>query len=114
MSFDPDDFPDIHEECVPADEVVQYALQNHGEEIDQAVNEKHAEEWLSRSRACLELLSIVSQRDREHMRSAIKKRLRNKKEETEEPTDDQLFAIAADVSAYLEQLAKTFNVTALP
>jgi hypothetical protein len=99
---------DLHENCVSTDDAVPYVFENHWEEVEEAVADAHAREWLIQSRPCLELLSIVSQRDREHMREATRKWLRKKETDGHEPTEEQLFSIAADVSSFLEQLQSSF------
>jgi hypothetical protein len=107
VSYDDFDPGDLHEDCVPADDALSYVMENHWDEVEEIVNDSRGQAWLARSKPYIELLSIVSQRDREHMRGAIKLRLRKRNDDGDEPSDDQLFAIAADVSAFLEQLPKT-------
>jgi hypothetical protein len=103
MEFEPDD-ADLHEGCVSVDDVVDYVFEHNWDLVEEAAGDAKAKEWLSRSKACLEILSIVSQRDRAHMRGTIKKWLRKKQNDAEQLTEAQLFSIAADVSGYLEQL----------
>jgi hypothetical protein len=107
MNFDEED-SDLHEDCVATEDVFSYALENYWDELEEAVSDAKGQEWLKRSKPCLELLSIVSQRDRAHMRGAIKKWLRKKQSDGEELTEEKLFSIAADVSAFLEQLPTPF------
>jgi hypothetical protein len=99
---------DPHEECVSTDDVVPYVFENHWAEVEEAVSDARGKSWLADTRPCLELLTIISQRDREHMRGAIKKWLRKRQTAGDEPTEEQLFSIAADVSAFLEQLPQSF------
>jgi len=103
-----DDEYDLHEDCVSTDDVVPYVFENHWDEVEEAVSDFHGQRWLEQSRPCLELLSIVSQRDRAHMRGALKKWLRKRQSDRDEPTEEQLFSIAADVSGFIEQLLTTY------
>jgi hypothetical protein len=105
MSYAREDYDDPHENCVPKEEALTYVRENEWEHVDQIIRETQRLEWLSESQPCLNLLSIVSQRDRAHALGAIKKWLRRGQAGTEEITDEQLFAIAADVCAFLEQLS---------
>jgi len=108
MGFGDEEYYDLHENCVSVDDVVPYVFENHWDEVEEAVEDEHAREWLRQGRPCLELLSIVSQRDREHMRDAIKKWLIRKEAEEQQPNESQLFSIASDVSSFLEQLQSSF------
>jgi hypothetical protein len=103
-----DDYGDPHDDCVSVDDVVSYALENNWNEVEEAVSEFGSKEWLSRSKPCLELLSILSQRDSAHMRGAMKKWLRKKQNDAEAFTEEKLFSIASDVSAFIEQLQTSF------
>ncbi|OLB37257.1 MAG: hypothetical protein AUH11_09220 [Acidobacteria bacterium 13_2_20CM_57_17] len=100
--YAPDDY-DVHEDCVSTEDAVRYVFDNHWDLVEEAAGDAKGHEWLLKTKSSLEILSIVSQRDRVHMRGAIKKWLRKKQTDTEELTDAQLFSIAADVSAFLEQ-----------
>jgi hypothetical protein len=105
MDYEHDDpFGGLHDDCVPTEDVVSYVLEHHLEEIEEALAESRAEEWVSESKPCLELLSIVSQNDQAQLRAALRRRLRKNPSDEAGVTEDQLFAIAGDVSAYLEQL----------
>jgi hypothetical protein len=99
-----DRYGDLHDECVPRDEVVSYAFQNHGKEIEDQVRAALDDEWLSQNRPFIDLLSAISQRDRAHMQGAIKRKLRRREGEGIEAVQRQLFDIAADVASFLEQL----------
>jgi hypothetical protein len=105
MSYDEIDYGDPHEDCVSTDDVFTYACENHWDELEEVVGDSKSQEWLSQTKSCIELLSIVSQRDQAHMRGALKKQLRVKQSSGERVTEEQLFSIASDVSAFLEQLA---------
>src|SRR5258708_34813114 len=100
MDYEYDEqYGDPHEDCVSTEDVVLYALEHHLDEIEEAVAEYRAQEWVSESKPCLELLSIVSQHDQSQLRDALRKRLRNNRNDDVGVTEDQLFAIAGDVSA---------------
>jgi hypothetical protein len=107
MDYGDVDYDSIHDECVRMDEAVSYTLQNHWDEVKDALGEENSQKWLLQSKPCLDLLSIVSQRDRAHMRGAIKKWLRKKQSDGDDLSEEKLFSIAADVSAFLEQLPPT-------
>lgn len=102
-----DDYGDLHDECVSRDEVVSYVIENHWDEVEEFFRDSQTAEWLAESKPCLGLLSTVSQRDRAHMRSGIKKWFRKKPTNKDEITDEQLFAIASDVSAFIEELSNS-------
>jgi hypothetical protein len=108
MDYGDIDFDSIHEDCVPMDDAVSYALENHWQDVEEAISQGKSEEWLSQSKPCIELLSIISQRDRAHMRGAMKKWLRKGLSDGEELTQEKLFSIASDVSTFLEQLPSSF------
>jgi hypothetical protein len=105
--FDDKDYFDPHENCVSVDDALQHALENHWGEVEEAIGDYHAQGWLLKSRSCLELLSVVSRRDRAHMSGALKKWLRKKQNGGADPSEEQLFSIAADVAAFLEELSIT-------
>ncbi len=107
MSYDESesDYGDLHEDCVPVEDVVSYALENHWDEVEEAVAGTSGEQWLSRTKPCLDLLSVVSQRDRAHMQGAMKKRLQKKQDENSDVSEGELFAIASDACAFLEQVS---------
>jgi hypothetical protein len=109
MNFD-EEYGDLHEDCVATDDVFSYALENYWDELEEAVTDAKGQAWLKQSKPCLELLSIVSECDRAHMRGAIKKWIRKKQNDGEELTEEKLFSIAADVSAFLEQLPTPFDL----
>ena len=114
MGYDGDFYgdSDVHEDCISADEAVSYVLENHWPEIVAAVNDSRGEDWLNRTKPCLELLSIVSQRDREEMRGVM--RLRREQPDEEDPAEKHLFAIASDVSRFVEQLQPSVFALTLP
>jgi hypothetical protein len=49
------------------EEGLNYALENHFDEIVEAVKDAEAEDWLQESRDWLQLLNIISQHDREQI-----------------------------------------------
>jgi hypothetical protein len=103
MSEDNDfDYSALHDDCVPADDALSYVLENSWDEVEEAVRDSRGQQWLYRSRPYIDLLSVVSQRDREHIRGEITKQA------DDPPSAEQVFAIAADVSAFLEQLPKAY------
>jgi hypothetical protein len=104
MSEDYEEFQGLPDDVVSLEDVVSHVLDNNWDEVLEAVGESQGREWLNESATALGLLSTVSQRDRAHMRGAMKKWLRKKQTDSVEPTEGQIFAIASDVSAYLEQL----------
>lgn len=101
------DYGDLHDDCVSKDDVVDYAIENHWDEVEEFFRDTQRQEWLAESRPCLSLLSTVSQTDRAHMRSGIKKWFRKKASNQDDITDEQLFAIASDVSAFIEELSNS-------
>ena len=105
MREDYEEFQRLPDDVISMDDAVPHVLENHRDEVLEAVGEFQGKEWLAESATSLGLLSTVSQRDRAHIRGAMKKWLRKKLADPEEPTEAQIFAIASDVSAYLEQLA---------
>jgi hypothetical protein len=106
VSYD-DDPDDLHEGYIEEPDVVNHALEHYWDDVERAVVESRAREWLSQSEPCLHLLNIVSQGDHVHLRGCFKKRLFKKHDDDNELSAEQLFSIAADVASYLEQISNT-------
>lgn len=107
MSYDELEFndPPGPPEGYTADEdVLSSALENYWDEIRDAVEDVRGSDWLATSATCLELLSTVSERDFAHLRGGLKKFLRKGQNDGDELKDEQLFAIASDVAAFVEKL----------
>jgi hypothetical protein len=108
VSYDGDfgeyDEDGAHENCVAMEEAVTYACENHWDEVEEAVNEAHGQDWLSASKPCLELLSAVSQVDQTNAQSSLKKKLQER-DGDETVSEQQLFAVATDVSRVVERVA---------
>src|ERR1700675_4992037 len=93
------------------EDVLDSALQNHWDEVTEAVEDARGSDWLRDSATCLELLSTVSERDFTHLRGGLKKFLRKGQNDGDQLTDEQLFAIASDVAAFIEKLPVTLPTT---
>src|SRR5579859_4089160 len=86
------------------EDVLSSALENHWDEIKEAVEDARGSDWLKDSATCLELLSTVSQRDFTRLRGGLKKYLRRGKNDGDLLTDEHVFAIAADIASFIEKL----------
>jgi hypothetical protein len=86
------------------EDVLDSALQNHWDEVTEAVEDARGSDWLRDSATCLELLSTVSQRDFTHLRGGLKKYLRKGRNDGDQLTDEHLFAIASDIASFIEKL----------
>jgi hypothetical protein len=119
MSWDEHDDggQEAYEESLLEEHAVEWVLSNKFDEIEKAVLDNRANQWLSESEPWLELLNIVSQHDKEQLRAWIREGVINNKggidgprreEENEQQSSEeaQVFAIASDVSKFLERLPK--------
>jgi len=104
MSYDEADFDGVPEGYTADEDVLSSAFDNHWDEIKEAVEDTRGADWLTDSATCLELLSIVSRRDFTHLLGGLKKFLRKGQSYGDLLTGEQLFAIASDVSAFIEKL----------
>src|SRR5437899_175348 len=119
--FDPHEYVDdrdesaLHEECVHRDEVFRVVMENQFDEVREAVAEHAAQEWLADSADTIELVNIVSGYDREQLRGAIRDILDFEVPLNREVAPDDYFAVAADVSKFLERTrspyAETYGIT---
>ena len=87
---------------------VRYALEERTEEVERAVKQWQAEEWLEQSSDWLQLINIISQHDRQQLRDSIRYKAAygGKSEESVASQELQLFNVASDVSKLLESNAK--------
>jgi hypothetical protein len=100
---DGDDYAEVHENCVPANEVVSHVFQNNWAEVEYAVDSARGDEWLRQSKPCLDLVSKVSEIDRARSASILKKKLQQSQgEEEEEVSDELLLTIATEICRFLE------------
>ncbi|HXM48330.1 MAG TPA: hypothetical protein VN956_10845 [Pyrinomonadaceae bacterium] len=105
MSYDEaEDFGGVPEGYTADEDVLSSAFENYWDEIQEAVEDSRGSDWLTNSAIHLELLSIVSQRDFTHLRGGLKKLLRKGQSDGDLLTDEQLFAIASDISTFVEKL----------
>jgi hypothetical protein len=86
---------------------LEYALTERTHEVEEAVKDWQAEEWLEDSRHWLQLVNIISQHDREQLRENIREKAfhPNKPPKVIPGTDSQLFNLASEISKLLESLA---------
>jgi hypothetical protein len=108
MDFEEDHF-ELPDDVISKDDALSYVCENEWENVEEVFRDLEREEWLKTSKTCLELLSVISQKDRAHMRGGIKKWLRKKQNDGDDVTEEQLFAIAADVCGFVEELANSSN-----
>jgi hypothetical protein len=96
---------------------LEYVLDNQFAEVRQAVEGTQAEEWLARSDDWLQLVSIISQHDREQLRGTIRSRAYDKGIKPSDSGELHLFNLASEISKFLESLANKHsaeNNDALP
>ena len=105
MSYDPTDYDegDLHQDCVPSDQVLSHVLENAFEAVRDAVAEEAARDWLGDSVGTIEVINIVSSYDREQLRAAFRNVLRIDAPADREVSPDNYFAVAADVAKFLER-----------
>jgi hypothetical protein len=124
MSWDEhDNEREEYEDSILRDHALEWALTNEFDEIERAVLDKRANEWLSESEPWLELLNIISQHDKEQLRNSIREGVTAKEgqadaqapstSEEQRSEEAQAFAIASDLSKFLERLPKS-EVGTLP
>lgn len=83
---------------------LDYVLEAKFEEVRRKVEETEAQEWLARSGDWLQLLSIVSQYDRERFRRSVRAQTGAGSARTEANDEIRLFNVASEVSKFLESL----------
>jgi hypothetical protein len=111
MNYDEEEFSGPPEGYTADEDILSSAFENHWDEIKEAVEDARGSDWLADSMICLELLSTVSERDFTHLRGGLKKFLRKGQNDGDQLTDEQLFAIASDVAAFIEKLPVTLPNT---
>ncbi len=112
MSFDEQEDARAEYEAAIADQALKddglrYALQECPDEVEDAVRQWQADEWLVESREWLQLINIVSQHDREQLRYTVRRRADHNQGSEQQATDIdlQLFNTASDISKLLESIA---------
>ncbi|SRR5712692_8362575 len=106
---DYDDSPEfqIPDDYLPTDEALDYAVENHWDEILSILEEERSDEWLKESEPFLDLLSIVSRHDKDQLRAVIRLGIVDGRELLpDDVTDSQAFSVATDVSNFLEALGR--------
>ncbi len=106
-----DDSPEfqIPDDYLPADEALDYVVDNHWDEILSILDEERSNEWLKESEPFLDLLSIVSRHDKDQLRAVIRLGIVDSRELLPDVvTDSQAFSVATDVSNFLEALGRAF------
>jgi hypothetical protein len=104
---------DRHEGCVQEQDAAEYAYEHHQEAILEWAREdlavEQAKEWLRESQYSIELLSIVSHHDKDQLKDTIRRGISHAQEDAlpDQVPESQLFAVATDVSAFLESLAQS-------
>jgi hypothetical protein len=112
MSFDESDYAREQYEAEIADQALkenglEYVLENHFREVRKEVEDVQASEWLDGSRNFLQLINIVSEHDREQLRSALLRRAYGREpEQVTSNTELHLFNLASDISKLLESVSK--------
>lgn len=87
------------------DEGLNYALSEHPREVEEAVREWLAEEWLDQSRDWIQLVSIISQHDRGQLKESIRRRVVRDLQKPPAFRELQLFDVASEVSKLIESVA---------
>lgn len=112
-----DEYEEAREEYLSealAEEALPYVLENHPDEIKEEVRGWQAEDWVEKSDGWLQLVNVVSQRDRHLFRDAMLHRalmqvFGDKPPEASAVKDLFLFGVASEVSKFLEFAASPFR-----
>jgi hypothetical protein len=103
-------------EQVLEQQAFDYVFDNYPTEARDEVKQREANEWLEATRDWLQLINIVSQRDREHHREAVRRLAGGGATEDKSAglTESQLFNVGSDVSAFLESVTTGQSKSQLP
>ncbi len=110
-----DSGPDVPEEYIHQDDVLEWVFDNRRDEVEKTVKADAAADWLRRGKPWLELLNIVSRHDKERLRDAIRRDVTGACTSSSEPIEEpQLFSVASDVARLLESIASPYAAFCSP
>ena len=106
MSYEEiDRYNDLHSDCVPVDDALEFAVEHHWDEIRALARVAESSEWLKRSKPFVELLSKVSRHDKNQLRDFIKLGItEDRGYASGEISESQMFSVATEVGNFLETL----------
>jgi hypothetical protein len=100
-----DDEPDVPEGYIHEDQALEYVFETQWTAVEESVKADAAERWLRDGKPWLDLLNIVSQHDKEHLREAIRKGIAGGGSSlSDDIVEPQSFRVASDVARLLESM----------
>jgi hypothetical protein len=106
MSYEETDrYEDLHSDCVPVDDALEFAVEHYWDEIRALARVAESNDWLKRSKPFVELLSKVSRHDKDQLRDFIKLGItEDRGYASGEISESQMFSVATEVGNFLETL----------